>query len=69
MVPARVAQASAPWLFGLLLDRWGAGALWFSTALGLAAFLALLLLPRPADERCQWRRRRRPARPRSCLRA
>lgn len=50
MVPARVAQASAPWLFGLLLDRFGAGALWFSTALGLAAFLSLLLLPKPADE-------------------
>ena len=48
MVPARVAQASAPWLFGILLDRYGAGALWFSTALGLAAFLALLLLPKPA---------------------
>jgi len=50
MVPARVAQASAPWLFGILLDRFGAGALWFSTALGLAAFLSLLLLPRPVEE-------------------
>ncbi len=48
MVPARVAQASAPWLFGILLDRFGAGALWFSSALGLAAFAALLLLPKPA---------------------
>ena len=48
MVPARVAQASAPWLFGILLDRFGAGALWFSSALGVAAFAALLLLPRPA---------------------
>ena len=48
MVPARVAQASAPWLFGILLDRFGAGALWFSAALGLAAFAALLLLPKPA---------------------
>ena len=47
MVPARVAQASAPWLFGILLDRFGAGALWFSSALGLAAFAALLLLPKP----------------------
>jgi len=51
MVPARVAQASAPWLFGILLDRFGDGALWFSTALGLAAFAALLLLPKPAAER------------------
>jgi len=49
MVPARVAQASAPWLFGILLDRFGAGALWFSSALGLAAFAALLLLPKPAE--------------------
>jgi len=47
MVPARVAQASAPWLFGILLDRFGAGALWFSSTLGLAAFAALLLLPKP----------------------
>jgi predicted MFS family arabinose efflux permease len=26
MVPARVAQALAPWLFGIALDRWGSGA-------------------------------------------
>jgi predicted MFS family arabinose efflux permease len=51
MVPARVAQAAAPWLFGLLLDRYGAGALWFSSALGLTAFAALLLLPKPAAAR------------------
>ena len=38
---------SAPWLFGILLDRFGAGALWFSTALGLAAF-APAALPKPA---------------------
>jgi len=49
MVPARVAQASAPWLFGLWLDRFGAGALWISSALGLAAFAALLLLPKPSE--------------------
>ena len=47
MVPARVTQASAPWLFGILLDRFGAAALWFSCALGLAAFASLLLLPKP----------------------
>ena len=50
MVPARIAQALAPWLFGIFLDRWGTGALWVSVALGLAAFVALLLLPRPRDE-------------------
>ncbi|MBL8331679.1 MAG: MFS transporter [Rubrivivax sp.] len=41
MAPARVAQAMAPWLFGLVLERWGAGALWFSAGLGAAALLAL----------------------------
>jgi hypothetical protein len=46
MVPARIAQASAPWLFGLCLDRFGAAALWLSGLLGVAAFGALLLLPR-----------------------
>lgn len=46
VMPARVAQALAPWLFGLLLARWGAGALWFCVALGLAAFGALMLVPR-----------------------
>lgn len=49
MVPSRVAQASAPWLFGLCLDHWGAGALWLSGLLGLAAFVALWLLPRVAE--------------------
>ena len=46
MVPARVAQALAPFLFGLAVDRWGAGALWLSGALGLIAFVVLLLLRR-----------------------
>lgn len=45
MVPARFAQAAAPWLFGLCVERWGAGAIALSAALGLAAFAALLLLP------------------------
>ncbi len=44
MVPARFAQATAPWLFGLAIDRFGAGALWFSAVLGLVAFAALMLL-------------------------
>jgi predicted MFS family arabinose efflux permease len=48
MLPARVAQALAPWLYGVLLARWGAAALWFSAALGLAALGALLMLPKPA---------------------
>jgi hypothetical protein len=45
MVPARFAQALAPWLFGLALDRWGAGALALSAALGVLAFAALFALP------------------------
>jgi predicted MFS family arabinose efflux permease len=48
MVPARVAQALAPWCFGLLIDRWGAASLWFTAALGLSAFAALWRLPAPA---------------------
>ncbi|GJG96792.1 MFS transporter [Cupriavidus pauculus] len=42
MVPARVAQALAPWLFGMLLDIAGAKALWLSSGLGCAAVLMLL---------------------------
>ena len=44
MVPARFAQALSPWLFGLALDRFGAGALWFSAGLGLLGLAALMLL-------------------------
>eukprot|EP01030_Chromulinospumella_sphaerica_P001911 gene1911-1876_t len=44
MVPARVAQAFAPVLFGMALDRAGAAALWLTTLLGLAALAALWLL-------------------------
>lgn len=46
MVPARICQAIAPALFGLCLERWGAGALWLSMALGLMAFGALMAMPR-----------------------
>ena len=49
MVPARIAQALSPWLFGLCLDRFGAGAMWISALLGLAALAALLLLRPPAE--------------------
>lgn len=52
MVPARVAQALAPFLFGIVLDRLQGGALWATACIGMAAFLALLALhaegsPRP----------------------
>jgi predicted MFS family arabinose efflux permease len=47
MVPARIAQALSPWLFGLLLARYGIGAMWVSAALGLSAFAGLLWLQGP----------------------
>ena len=45
MMPARVAQATAPFVFGLALDRWGASTLWLSAALCLSALGALMLMP------------------------
>jgi predicted MFS family arabinose efflux permease len=53
MVPARFAQALSPYLFGLAIDRYGAGALWFSAALGGVGFAALMLLPGPGKTRPQ----------------
>jgi predicted MFS family arabinose efflux permease len=50
MVPARIAQALAPWLFGLALDRWGAGALTVSATVGALAFFALFMLPSTAPD-------------------
>ncbi|MFN3438689.1 MAG: MFS transporter [Acidovorax sp.] len=47
MVPARVAQAFAPVLFGMLLDGVGAAAVWLTALLGVAALGALWAL-RPA---------------------
>jgi len=49
MVPARIAQALAPWLFGVAIDRWGARSLWLSAAIGAIALVALLLLRAPAS--------------------
>ena len=40
MVPARVSQAMAPWLFGLLVVRW--------TVIAALGFFAVLLLERLA---------------------
>ncbi len=42
--PARIAQAIAPLMFGLLVDYWGAGALFVSSALSLGALWSLLLV-------------------------
>lgn len=44
MVPARVAQAFAPVLFGMLLDSVGAAAAWLTALLGVAALGALWAL-------------------------
>jgi MFS family permease len=46
MIPARMAQAISPFLFGVLIERWGVTALWVSAALGLISFGALLRLGR-----------------------
>jgi predicted MFS family arabinose efflux permease len=47
MLPARLAQALAPWLFGLLLAILGTRALWVSAGLALSALAALLLIRVP----------------------
>jgi predicted MFS family arabinose efflux permease len=47
VLPARLAQALAPWLFGLLLADFGTGVLWLSTGLGLSALVALLCIRVP----------------------
>lgn len=41
MLPARVTQALAPWLFGWCLELWGPRALLVSGSIGLAAAVAL----------------------------
>lgn len=48
MAPTRIAQAIAPYAFGLMLERWGAGALWGTSALSLLAWLALRAVPSPS---------------------
>jgi MFS family permease len=42
--PARASQAFAPLLFGLLLDDYGAAALWLTALLGVAAVAALFMM-------------------------
>jgi predicted MFS family arabinose efflux permease len=43
--PSRVAMAAAPLLFGILIERYGVGALVFSSGLSIAALLGLCTLP------------------------
>ena len=49
-VPARFAAAAAPVLFGLLLERFGVAAMWFTAALSLAAIASLAILARITRE-------------------
>jgi predicted MFS family arabinose efflux permease len=44
-VPTRIATAAAPLLFGILIDKFGAGVLVFSSALSIGAFIGLCLVP------------------------
>lgn len=49
IAPARAIQAAAPLLFGLMIEQYGGGAVWFTSALLLLATLALFLVRRPSD--------------------
>jgi len=49
--PARMAQAAAPLLFGLLIDTMGSRVLIVSSALSLSAMLALFLVPNHPSRR------------------
>lgn len=44
MVPARFAQALAPFIFALMLTAWGTNVLLITGALGIASFIALTIL-------------------------
>lgn len=50
MVPARIAQALAPWLFGLAVAQWGPAALLVTGVLGVLSVMALFLLPASAQD-------------------
>jgi predicted MFS family arabinose efflux permease len=49
--PSRIAMAAAPLLFGVLIERYGASVLVFSSALSLAALLGLCTLRAGSDRR------------------
>jgi predicted MFS family arabinose efflux permease len=50
VLPGRLAGALSPWLFGLVLERWGAASLWLSMGLGIAAFGCLMRLRVPGQD-------------------
>jgi hypothetical protein len=43
--PSRITMAAAPPLFGILIERYGAGVLVFSSGLSVLALLGLCMLP------------------------
>jgi hypothetical protein len=43
-LPARVLQAFAPLIFGVVLERYGINIIWLTVALGLLVFAALMTL-------------------------
>ena len=49
MLPAKLAQACAPFLFGMALTDWGTGTLWMTGVLGLTTFGALCLIRRSSS--------------------
>ena len=51
MAPARLLQAGAPFVFDVLLSRYGLGSLAMTAALGLCSFAVLMLLPGRAASR------------------
>ena len=48
-MPGRLIGALAPWLMGLAMENWGAGALWLTAACGLTALTTLLLMKLPTQ--------------------
>ncbi|CAG9175052.1 MFS transporter [Cupriavidus respiraculi] len=51
MVPARIAQALAPWVFGVCLDTFGVKALWLSSGLGIGAIVMLMAIRETGERR------------------
>jgi predicted MFS family arabinose efflux permease len=49
MIPSRFAQAGAPLIFAILIERYGIGSLFLPMAAGLAALAALLALKSPSE--------------------
>lgn len=48
-LPGRILGGLSPWLFGLVLERYGARALWLSAGMCLTAFACLLTLRLPRE--------------------